>query len=160
MNGLVRCIDYQVVDDPDPEFVLWIENALKIVDKPSHLHFLDVIIDDAVRCDGLLGGLEPICEIIEDYCLKCGLDMTLPCYELYNYIFRGRGGFLTQSKSINYLQDEWQMIVPDPMTQCIPYDEDFMDFLSQNVKQPHAVFITWYKEATQTECDARSVAQN
>jgi hypothetical protein len=71
MNGLVRGIDYQLVGDPDPDYALWIANALKIVDKSSHLHFLDVIIDDAVRCDGLLGGLEPICWLIEDYCSEC-----------------------------------------------------------------------------------------
>lgn len=68
------------------------------------------VIETGVRVEGLLGGLEPLCEAIEDYCIHEGINEIPP---LYQYIFDARGGLLlTQSKAINYLRDAWLELFP------------------------------------------------
>lgn len=102
---LVHGIDYEFVDDEDPDYMAMIiaskvgsSNRNPIWDK------LDNVIDMAANSGGFLGGLEPMCESIEDYCILNGITDIPP---LYKYIFDARGGFLTQSKAIHYICPSW-----------------------------------------------------
>ncbi len=126
MDYLVRGIDYQLEDDDDPDYGKLIDEAnVGSEDKDPVWTAFDAIIDDAVRGEGLLGGLEPVCEAIEDYCADIGkTDIA----GLYKYIFEARGGFLTQSKAIHYLKDDWLVRFKEPL----PYE--WRDRLPEFVK--------------------------
>jgi hypothetical protein len=74
--------------------------------------YLDMIIDDCAKCDGIVAGYEGVFESMEDFCIEC--DIPIP--PLYRYIFDARGGFLTQAKSIRYISDIWN----ETFTEVLP----------------------------------------
>jgi hypothetical protein len=95
---------------------------------------MDFIIQDAAECEGLLGGQEHLCEAIEDYCVHENIT-HVP--KLYRYIFDARGGFLTQSKAIYYLQEYWieeAHYKNDNILILINHTKDqvFLEFLKNN----------------------------
>jgi hypothetical protein len=133
-------------EEENEEYGKMIEDAN--IGQPHHSiiwNVMDWIIEDAVRTDGLLGGLEPFCEAIEDYCIFANIQ-NIP--DLYKYIFAARGGFLTQSKAINYLRDAWLEKYPTPLTQSQksmePIDPDFMNFL-KNDGTKYVRALNWVK---------------
>lgn len=138
---LVRGIDFQLVDDPDPDYKKWIEDAnIGAVGRNPIWNIMDWIIEDSVRCEGLLGGLEHICEAIEDYCVSANIQ-DVP--QLYRYIFDARGGFLTQSKAIYYLRDDWIDTFPTEHKPDTTAHPEFLKFLQQDTEMyKHA--LQWY----------------
>lgn len=133
---LIRGIDYQLVGDEDPPLQTYVNEVIENQNKDPIWLIMDWIISDAAECDGLLGGLEPICEAIEDYCLAKSIHIP----KLYKYIFDARGGFLTQSKAIHYLKDYWSITNND--ISC-PRNEDFITFISSDPVK-YKLALDWF----------------
>ena len=141
---MVRGIDFQFVDDEEElDYGQMIEAAN--IGQPHHSivwGVMDWIIEDAVHADGLVGGLEPFCEALEDYCIYANIQ-HIP--DLYKYIFAARGGFLTQSKAINYLKDAWLEKFPTPITPSQKsVDPEFTNYL-QNAGTKYTGALDWVK---------------
>jgi hypothetical protein len=136
MTNLIRGIDFQVVDDPDPDFEqLILSSAVgQHPVNPEIWDIFDDFIEEAVReGGGLVGGLEPFCEAMEEYCKSKGITHFPP---LYQYIFDARGGFLTQSKAIHYLRDAWIKLFPSwPIR--VGTNEEFDDFHTKYIKDTY-----------------------
>lgn len=108
--GLVRGVDFQFVGDEDLDYIHIIQKSnVASNDRAPIWDIFDNIINHAVSEEGLLGGMEPVCEAIEDYCKFAGIVDIPP---LYQYIFNARGGFLTQSKAIYFLKNDWNVMFP------------------------------------------------
>lgn len=92
---------------------------------------MNEIIEFALRdsCTSLLGGLEPICEAVEDYCIYQNIQ-HIP--DLYKYIFKSRGGFLTQSKAIKRLYTDWIKLFPDQYISQRRRDSNFEIYIQKN----------------------------
>lgn len=131
--ALIRGFDYECEDDVDPDYNNMLQSA-KIGHTEQLLIWdvLDRLIEYSIRCDGLLGGLEPFCELVEDYCITSEIH-DVP--DLYKYIFSARGGFLTQSKAIHWIKPAWITLFPEPYVSTKLLDKDFEAYLLQNKKE-------------------------
>ena len=135
MTNLIRGIDFQVVGDPDPDFKQLILSSAVQQHRanPEIWDIMDDFIEHAVREEGLMGGLEPFCEAMEEYCKFRGITHIPP---LYQYIFDARGGFLTQSKAIHYLRDAWIEVFPSwPIR--VGTNEEFDDFHEKYIRDTY-----------------------
>jgi hypothetical protein len=136
MNTLVCGIDYQIVGDPDIKQLILASDVGQHSSNPEIWDIFDHMIEQAVREGGcLVGGLEPFCEAMEEYCLFRDISHIPP---LYQYIFDARGGFLTQSKAIHYLRDAWIELFPSWPTSASPItNNDFDDFLKRYIQNTY-----------------------
>ena len=72
--------------------------------------FLDSVIDQGAKCEGILGGTECCFDTVEDFCKEYGIAEIPP---LYADIFDARPGFLTQAKTVYYMRKEWNARFPE-----------------------------------------------
>ncbi len=138
MNTLVRGIDYQIVGDQDIYFkqLILSSGVGQHFSNSKIWDIFDNIIEQAVREGScIVGGLEPFCEAMEEYCLLRNITYIPP---LYQYIFDARGGFLTQSKAIHYLRDAWIELFPSWPTSASPIiNNEFDDFLKRYIQSTY-----------------------
>jgi hypothetical protein len=114
MTNLIPHVDYQLADiDYDTLYLNLLRDTFDTNIRNSIYlplwEYIDYTLDEAAKCEGLLGGNEPIYETIEDFCISHSVT-EIPA--LYNFIFRARGGFLTQDKVIYNMRDEWNERFP------------------------------------------------
>lgn len=112
-----------------PDFQSLITESRQGGARPIIWDIMDWIIDDVVGyCPDMLI-VDRECEAIHDYVIaKC-----IPIPSLYEWIFDGRGGFLTLTKGIMMLEDDWQKLAETDI--CMPYDPEFIEFLQSDPKE-------------------------
>lgn len=129
MTNLIPGVDYEVEGVDYDALYLELVRKRKENNKDeteSIWNFLDYVFNTSAKMKrGLLCGTDDAFISVEDFCKEQNIT-SIP--ELYQYVFKARGGFLTQCKIPWYMRDEWNAVYTQPIP-CI-YDDLFKKYES------------------------------